>query len=339
MSNEKSIWTSVQDKNPTQPGLYQVQVKNGAELVERLGRWNQEPRARAPRWYGSKSSQELKDVQAWREATAQELMAHQIEVAYEGYLGTLLYPDYPHSPPPSRLVQVGDKLEVGNLRNPVVVAVKDEGRVVVFTYLSSPGRLSRDNKETVECIAMPWYRVLPTKAVRAEVDLSRPPVFQGSYSNTSLQSLVAQVFQGLEDAPDFQRGYVWTDEDQQRYLDTLMHGRDLGRFILVERKYPLQTLVLDGKQRLNCLRLFYTSELAWRGVYWHELSRKDRIQATERLVQVATLKEDSYTRAELLRVFLEVNAGGVPQSPEHLAHVQALLEQEEAQQKDQAAKA
>lgn len=340
MSESSIHWTSVQDKTPDTFGLYMVQVKSGSDgVVEQLGNWLHLPKTRTPRWIEPTSSDPLKDVLAWRKTTAEEIQPYRIEQAYERYRGFLLYPDYPHRPPPSRLVEVGDKLEVGNLKNPVVVAVKEDGCVVVFSFRSSSGRDSSPGEATLEYRALPWYNVLPAKAVRHDVVLSKPPVFQGSFSNSSLSGLLQQVFQGLEDAPDFQRGYVWNVEDQQRYLDTLMQGRDLGRFILVRRKYPLQTMVLDGKQRLNCLRLFFTSELDWRGVFWHELSYVDRHRAADRLVQTATIEESEYTRADLLRVFLEVNAAGVPQTPEHLAHVQALLEQEEAQNKDQAASA
>ncbi len=48
------------------------------------------------------------------------------------------------------------------------------------------------------------------------------------------------------------------------------------------------------------------------------------------MVQIARVDEDRYTRADLLRIFLEVNAGGVPQSDEHLNHVRELLAAEEA---------
>ena len=70
------------------------------------------------------------------------------------------------------------------------------------------------------------------------------------------------------------------------------------------------------------------SELAWRGSYWHELDRVDRCAIDNRVNQVARLKEANHSRADFLRIFLEVNAGGVPQTVEHLAHVQQLPDDE-----------
>lgn len=140
------------------------------------------------------------------------------------------------------------------------------------------------------------------------------------------------VVRGLDSAPDFQRDYVWTPDDQQRYLDSLMAGRDLGRFIIVNRPYPNRDQVLDGKQRLNCLMMFLRSEISWRGLHWHEMTPGDRSRLENRVVQIAKVDEGRYSKADLLRIFLEVNAGGVPQSDEHLARVREMLAQEESQQ-------
>lgn len=341
----RSDWTQIADKQPPRQGFYRVCLTDGKAVV---AEWRKRDK-QGPRWWihlsddptVEKTAHPLDGVKSWakasKEAVAQALVREptveeRIERAYQALLSTeRLYPAYTPLPPERRQLRVGDAIEFGSLKDCQVVDLREEGRVVVFSCQSVRQRRDTDEPARTEYRAASWLEVLGQRQFEAQTQqfVQRSPL-DSAFSTRSLSSLVHLVMCGLDDQPDFQRGYVWTEEDAQAYLDTVMAGRDLGRFVIVSREYPHNDWLLDGKQRLNCLMRFYRSELSWRGVYWDQLTRRDRRTIEDRMVSVAQLHEKRYTRADLLRIFLEVNTRGVPQSEEHLAKVRALLAQEEA---------
>src|SRR6185437_9104589 len=87
--------------------------------------------------------------------------------------------------------------------------------------------------------------------------------------------------------------------------------------------------VVDGQQRLTTLINFYLDKFSYKGRFFSELTNQDRIYFNGTSVSYRIISEEQLTRKEILRLFLQANRG-VPQSPEHLAKVQKLYEQEPA---------
>lgn len=254
-----------------------------------------------------------------RPATPQEL----IEKAYQSYLS--LHPRASgtsrHRPPPHRVLAVGDRVEVGNLSDCYVVALHDEGQLVTLAADADPKQAKTPSKYlTVHWTdALPWQESVTTLAPNRSVYL------QLSFQNIMLEGLYARVLDGsCEDSADYQRGYAWSDADKDAYLKTLFEGRELGRFILVRRPFPLVDQILDGKQRLSAIVELVTSQRPYSGVYWHQMARRDRVFVADRVINMCTVREESLGRAGLLELFLAVNAAGVPQTEEHLDHVREL---------------
>lgn len=229
---------------------------------------------------------------------------------------------YTPTPAPEYPLKVGDGVLVGNLDNCVVEALFEEGRFVVISYTTKPTRDDKEVRIAYNCF--PWYDVVAEKEVK-DTSFARTPHIT-SYLNSGLSQLMSKVLHfGVEDSPDFQRDYVWTEEDKVRLLESVFAGRDIGKFIFVKRKY--HDLVLDGKQRLKALVDFRLSRYPYKGVYYHQLSRRDDLRFENHMVQYAELPE-STTRKEMLEVFLEMNTGGVPQTEEHIKRVKELLKEE-----------
>lgn len=338
-------WTNTADKTPWRQGFYNVRLADDRTLV---AEWRSRDK-QGPRWWAyigenptaEKLPHPLDDVQAWAKASKAAIdsalqremtVAEHIEKAYRTFRESReLYPAYDAPPPARRQLAVGDEIDIGNLKDCRVVEVRDEGRVVIFTF--SGIRRSRDDEAPAgpSYRAASWLDVIACRQFAAQTQqFAQRSVLNNAFTTRNISSLLHMVTRGLDDQPDFQRGYVWTAEDDQAYLDAVMAGRDLGRFITVSRPYPHNDWLLDGKQRLNCLMRFFRSEIAWRGVFWDQLSARDRGAIEDRAVHLAQLDEVRFTRADLLRIFLEVNTGGVPQSESHLAHVRTLLAEEEA---------
>lgn len=135
---------------------------------------------------------------------------------------------------------------------------------------------------------------------------------------------------GLDLDPDFQRGHVWTREQQIAFVEFHLRGGRSGRDILVNcehwntlRKKGLCVLV-DGKQRLNAVRKFLANELP---AYGHTFAEyKGHMRPTHHSFRWHV--NDLPTKAAVLTWYLEINAGGTPHTQEELNRVRALLNKE-----------
>jgi hypothetical protein len=133
----------------------------------------------------------------------------------------------------------------------------------------------------------------------------------------------------LELNPDFQRGHVWTREQQSKFIEFLLSGGSSGKDIYFncpnwQRGWGGMVLV-DGLQRLTAVEAFINNEIQAYGAYYVEY---DRIPTDIDLVfHVNALQ----TRAEVLSWYIQLNEGGVVHTAEEIERVRKLLEQEKKQ--------
>lgn len=234
------------------------------------------------------------------------------------------------SVPACRVLNVGDKVEVGNLKACVVVELSEDGRFVLVEYTSVDNNYGNPITTEGSMNVWPWYEVFALDQIeptRFTTDRLRPTFIQSDLSSL----LSTSLNRGVIDNPDYQRGYVWTLEDKQRLIASVMAERNIGNFLFVQYDYAVhegKLVILDGKQRLNALVEFYTGRYAFEGKFYHQLSRIDRTRFEDLRVAYAYLDGQRMSRAALLEMFLEMNVGGVPQSEEHLNMVRELLAKE-----------
>jgi hypothetical protein len=324
---------------PTRQGFYEVTLKDESVVV---AEWKQMAKSEPKQWFRYVSddpTQEkqpvvLRGVCGWRKADTDTVkQALKREHTHAEHIESALKQFKSHSdicldrlgaPPANRMLKVGDAVELGHLCDCKVEALSEDGRLVVITHRN----ISRKHGEVVDngiaYRAAHWTQLIARANIRSD-DMVRSSIMHNGWFNTSLSELFGRVSYGLDDNPTYQRGYAWSAEDKAALLDSLCTGREIGRFILVENNYPRLNEILDGKQRLNCLWEFFTSQIPYQGVYWHELTPRDRNRIETRMVQIVELKSDKYTRADLLQIFLEVNTAGVPQTEAHLQKVRDEL--------------
>lgn len=136
----------------------------------------------------------------------------------------------------------------------------------------------------------------------------------------------------LELDPDFQRGHVWTREQQDRYMEHLMRGGISGRDIYFNSPeytwtkqdhcdYPKMVCV-DGLQRITAVRGFLKGEVSPFGHYIHEF--EDNIARSHR-ISLHVHVNDLQTRKEVLEWYLQLNSGGTVHTQEELDRVRGLL--------------
>jgi len=131
--------------------------------------------------------------------------------------------------------------------------------------------------------------------------------------------------------PDFQRGHVWTEEQQIAFVEFMLKGGKSGRDILFNcsgwNSNKIGQLVLvDGKQRIEAMRKFLRDELAVFGGYTYS-----KFEGKIRAISQSRFRfhvNDLPTRKEVLQWYLEINTGGTPHTEEEIEKVKKLLEKE-----------
>lgn len=143
----------------------------------------------------------------------------------------------------------------------------------------------------------------------------------------------------LDMDPDFQRGHVWTREQQVRYCEFILRGGASGKDIQcncpgwarVTDGTQGPYVLVDGKQRVTAVLAFLDNEFAvfegqpYGGFYRDFADRPDITKAKFRW-HVNDLK----TRAEVLQWYLDLNTGGTVHADAEITRVRALLEAERA---------
>lgn len=134
---------------------------------------------------------------------------------------------------------------------------------------------------------------------------------------------------GLNLDPDFQRGHVWTEEQRIRYVEYVLRGGEGGRDLCFNcpgwqgmgKQGPYE--ILDGKQRLTSAMMFMRNELPAFGRLFREYTGRLRYYAgfKWRIFELPT-------RADVLRYYLDMNAGGTPHAASEIERVRALLAKE-----------
>lgn len=216
---------------------------------------------------------------------------------------------------------IGQPVILGGLNNPVVEHFMS-GKMVLISH----DHKDRDSKESVRTFMVSnWCDIYPINDNQSR--LTKEPVIS-YYSSSDIEALIFKAISfGIDFEPEVQRDYEWTDLDKERLINSVMNGIDIGKFVFVRRPYPELTLIVDGKQRLSTLIDFFLGNITYKGIYFHQLSIRDRQNFLALQASYCELPE-STTRLTILRVFLEVNTGGVPVAPEHLVKIEAMYQEE-----------
>lgn len=162
-----------------------------------------------------------------------------------------------------------------------------------------------------------------------------------SASDWTTETIVSQIDKGnILLSPDFQRRDAWDPSRKSRFIESLILGFPIPQIVLAESKAKKGSyIVLDGKQRLLSIRQFFAKldqaetykKLALKGLVLKENLNGKTIEAlrgdpgfendvaslenqTIRTVVIKNWKDERF----LYHVFLRLNTGSVPLSPQEL---------------------
>lgn len=133
---------------------------------------------------------------------------------------------------------------------------------------------------------------------------------------------------GLNLDPDFQRGHVWAMEQRIAFMEYMLRGGEGGKVLAFNHanwngvpKLGDAYDILDGKQRLTSALMFLRNEVpVFGGHVYRDFTDRPDLGGGFRW-RVFALP----TRADVLRYYLAMNAGGTPHSPKEIERVRRLL--------------
>ena len=135
--------------------------------------------------------------------------------------------------------------------------------------------------------------------------------------------------EGLELNPDFQRGHVWTEEQQIKWIEFFLRGGKTGNIIYLNKPDWMGTVpegayndfvCVDGLQRITAIQRFMKNEIPVFGSYYNEFEDSVRLAQTIK-VNINNLK----SKKEVLQWYIDMNSGGTPHSDEEIARVRSLI--------------
>jgi hypothetical protein len=138
-------------------------------------------------------------------------------------------------------------------------------------------------------------------------------------------------FQSSTDVAGFQRDFVWTKPQADRFLESLLLGMPVPGIFLVREPDGI-FLVLDGHQRLRTLQSFYAgifrgkehrleyAQSPWQGRTYKELDAEDRRRLDSSILHATILRQDHPERdyTAIYSIFERINTGGTPLQPQEI---------------------
>ena len=129
--------------------------------------------------------------------------------------------------------------------------------------------------------------------------------------------------------PDFQRGHVWTEEQQVNYIEFLLKGGQSSRVIYFNHPgwmtgFKGDFVCVDGLQRLTAVIRFLGNEIKVFGCYYKDFEG-NMPNDLDLLFNVNNLK----TKKEVLKWYLEMNSSGTIHTDDELNKVKNMLSKEE----------
>jgi len=133
---------------------------------------------------------------------------------------------------------------------------------------------------------------------------------------------------GLQLNPDFQRGHVWTEEQQIKFVEYILKGGETGRDLYFNhegwfRDWKGEYVCVDGLQRITAVSRFLNDEIPVFGCYFHEYE-----DGLPMRIMFHWHVNDLQTKEEVLRWYLEMNDGGTPHTEEELDKVRKMISNE-----------
>jgi len=229
-------------------------------------------------------------------------------------------------PEPTYFFEIGDYVDYGAFDEAVIVDYINDKKIYKV-YLK---HIKQERGEIIEyqnIRYIEWTRLRPLS--NNQDSMIKNEYIRLNYSQTVLGSIMSKAYHfGIDFDVDYQRGYVWNDQDKENLIDSIFNNIDIGKFVFIRREYGEKYLYepIDGKQRTRTILDFYENRFTYKGKYFNELSHGDQNYFENHLVNIAEVSD--IPREQVLKYFIMLNTTGKIMDKEHINKVRKLLEQE-----------
>ena len=134
----------------------------------------------------------------------------------------------------------------------------------------------------------------------------------------------------LDQNPNFQRGHIWTEEQQIAYVEFKIQNGPGSNIIQFNcpgwmNDFKKEMVLVDGLQRLTAVNAFINNEIKVFGNYFEDYENNNLIlMKIDFIFSINKLK----TKKEVLQWYIQINSGGTPHSEEEIKRVRELLVKE-----------
>jgi glycosyltransferase involved in cell wall biosynthesis len=153
-------------------------------------------------------------------------------------------------------------------------------------------------------------RKVKQKFPQAQFQLLGPFWTQNLKSNTiteeNVQGWVDEQIKdlGLELNPDFQRGHVWTEQQQIKYIEHLLRGGKTATTLYFNHpnwmgNFEGEFVCVDGLQRLTAIQKFMNNEIPAFDTYLDEFEDKDMLL---RSIQITVNINNLWCRSSIIAI-------------------------------------
>lgn len=142
---------------------------------------------------------------------------------------------------------------------------------------------------------------------------------------------------GLDLIPEFQRGHVWSQEQQIAFIEGMLRNTVKGSGLVIEFNAPSwrgsqaagdlseEIQVIDGLQRLTSVRLFMDGKLHPFGLSVSDLKGTE-FNPARSIFGLKFAVHSFCWKKDLLQYYIDINSGGTPHSQEEILRVKKLME-------------
>lgn len=135
---------------------------------------------------------------------------------------------------------------------------------------------------------------------------------------------------GLQLNPEFQRGHVWTEEQQISWLEFFLRGGKSGNILYFNcpsYQYEVKNgeyndfVCVDGLQRITAIQKFIDNKLKVFGSYFKEYEDPKILGRHTLRININDLK----TEKEVLQWYIDMNSGGTPHTESEIERVRRMI--------------
>ena len=170
------------------------------------------------------------------------------------------------------------------------------------------------------------------------IDQSEEEVLDFTYLITSygadypVDMLIKRLKNNNIRIPKFQRGFVWTDKQASRFIESLLLGLPVPGIFFSKDTESADLLVIDGQQRLKTLQFFYEGyfkekvfrlkdvQKRFEDKTYNELDSDDRLRLDDSIIHATIVKQEEPTEdnSSIFMIFERLNTGGMLLQPQEI---------------------